>query len=57
MASAAMKRYRIEYRDAGDPDIQFAASWRGYDKAHAMERFEEAPDADGWEITRITEIK
>jgi hypothetical protein len=52
-----MRRFRIEYRDSDDPDIAFSAVWRGHDETHAAERFLSAPDAEGWEIVKISEVK
>lgn len=51
-----MKRYRIEYRDDCDPGCPtFTTHVRAYDREHAIERFHDAPDGDGWEILKITE--
>lgn len=52
-----MRRFRIEYRDSGDPGFPvMSATWRGHDAAHATERFFAAPDGEGWEIVKISEI-
>ena len=53
-----MRRFRIEYRDAGDSGCPvFSAVWRGHDEEHAVERFLATEDADGWEIVKISEVK
>lgn len=50
-----MKRYRIRYRDADDPGCpEMTVIYKGYDKVHAIERFWESPDGEGWEITGVT---
>ena len=52
-----MKRYRIEYRDDCDPGCPiFKTTIKAYDREHAVERFLDAPDGEGWEIISITEI-
>lgn len=58
MNHSDMRRYRIEYPDSGDGGCPtFSAVWRGYDKEHAVDRFMSAPDADGWEIIKISEVE
>jgi hypothetical protein len=53
-----MRRFRIEYRDSGDSGCPvMSATWRGHDAEHAMERFFAAPDGEGWEIVKISEVK
>ncbi len=50
-----MKRYRIDYRDDSDPGCPiFTAYVRAYDRGHAIDRFLDAPDGEGWEILEVT---
>lgn len=52
-----MKRYRIEYRDDCDRGCPvFVTTVRGYDQDHAIERFRDAADGEGWEILKISEV-
>lgn len=54
--SEPMKRWRIEYRDDADDGCPvFTTHVRGYTREHAIERFHDAPDGDGWEILKVTQ--
>jgi hypothetical protein len=52
--SEPMKRYRIEYRDEDPGCPVFCAIVRAHDRDHAIERFLDAPDGEGWVIVKVT---
>ena len=51
----SVKRYRIEYRDEDPSCPIFSCTVKAHDREHALERFLDAPDGDGWVIVRISE--
>lgn len=51
-------RYRIEYRDDADPGCPvFTTYVRATSREHAIERFHDAPDGDGWEILDVVRAR
>jgi hypothetical protein len=56
-----LKLYRVHYQQAQMPDdpvppyASLIRSW-GYDADHVAMKFQDAPDADGWEITNIEPV-
>ena len=52
-----MNRYRIKYRDESDLGCPvFSCVLKAHDREHAIERFHDAPDGDGWEIVDVVKI-
>lgn len=49
--------HRVHYRDEGNDDNSDVVRLWAYSEEHAWDRFFGAPDAEGWEITKIERVK
>lgn len=53
-----MNLYEFEYRDSSDPACPiFTSRVKGYNLEHAIEKWCDSPNADGWIILRAAVVR